>query len=199
MLRAQTLVTLKEYHSALFDVNRLIELNPSSEVYQNLEARLKTQVVLPRQICNNNYRPSPLHVFVEVPHILLYFVILLVKESPSHQYLKLKPSQKRKMKTKMKRIMKITKMKNVFHRDQKETIQSMMMKIRKVKNVGHRDQKETIQSMMMMIRKVKNVFHRHQKETIAITQRNLCLKMRLEILKPLKLASLSFKLKAPRR
>ncbi|KAL2473225.1 Tetratricopeptide repeat (TPR)-like superfamily protein [Forsythia ovata] len=31
MLRAQTLVTLKEYHSALFDVNRLIELNPSSE------------------------------------------------------------------------------------------------------------------------------------------------------------------------
>jgi len=47
MLRAQTLVTLKEYHSALFDVNRLIELNPSSEVYQNLEARLKTQLVLP--------------------------------------------------------------------------------------------------------------------------------------------------------
>lgn len=45
MLRAQTLVTLKEYHSALFDVNRLIELNPSSEVYQNLQARLKTQVV----------------------------------------------------------------------------------------------------------------------------------------------------------
>ncbi|KAF5781423.1 putative tetratricopeptide-like helical domain superfamily [Helianthus annuus] len=46
MLRAQTLVTLKEYHSALFDVNRLIELNPSSEVYQNLEARLKTQLSL---------------------------------------------------------------------------------------------------------------------------------------------------------
>ncbi|KAK3033124.1 hypothetical protein RJ639_036483 [Escallonia herrerae] len=36
MLRAQTLVTLKEYNSALFDVNRLLELNPSSEVYQNL-------------------------------------------------------------------------------------------------------------------------------------------------------------------
>lgn len=47
MLRAQTLVTLKEYHSALFDVNRLIELNPSSEVYQNLQARLKTQLVEP--------------------------------------------------------------------------------------------------------------------------------------------------------
>lgn len=47
MLRAQTLVTLKEYHSALFDVNRLMELNPSSEVYQNLQARLKTQVVVP--------------------------------------------------------------------------------------------------------------------------------------------------------
>lgn len=47
MLRAQTLVTLKEYNSALFDVNRLIELNPSSEVYQNLQARLKTQVVGP--------------------------------------------------------------------------------------------------------------------------------------------------------
>ncbi|KAL2245119.1 UNVERIFIED_CONTAM: Protein unc-45 A [Sesamum indicum] len=46
MLRAQTLVTLKEYHSALFDVNRLIELNPSSEVYQNLQARLKTQLVV---------------------------------------------------------------------------------------------------------------------------------------------------------
>ncbi|KAK4439589.1 protein unc-45A [Sesamum alatum] len=46
MLRAQTLVTLKEYHSALFDVNRLIELNPSSEVYQNLQARLKTQLSL---------------------------------------------------------------------------------------------------------------------------------------------------------
>ncbi|XP_076900238.1 uncharacterized protein LOC143554350 [Bidens hawaiensis] len=46
MLRAQTLVTLKQYHSALFDVNRLIELNPSSEVYQNLEARLKTQLSL---------------------------------------------------------------------------------------------------------------------------------------------------------
>ncbi|TQE08753.1 hypothetical protein C1H46_005601 [Malus baccata] len=45
MLRAQTLVTLKEYHSALFDVHRLIELNPSSEVYQNLQARLKTQVL----------------------------------------------------------------------------------------------------------------------------------------------------------
>ncbi|KAL2247778.1 UNVERIFIED_CONTAM: Protein unc-45 A [Sesamum indicum] len=38
MLRAQTLVTLKEYHSALFDVNRLMELNPSSEVYRNLQA-----------------------------------------------------------------------------------------------------------------------------------------------------------------
>ncbi|KAF4346233.1 hypothetical protein G4B88_026809 [Cannabis sativa] len=46
MLRAQTLVTLKEYNSALFDVNRLIELNPSSEVYQNLEARLRTQLAL---------------------------------------------------------------------------------------------------------------------------------------------------------
>ncbi|KAL6567635.1 hypothetical protein OROGR_001303 [Orobanche gracilis] len=44
MLRAQTLVTLKQYHSALFDVNRLIELNPSSELYRNLLARLKTQV-----------------------------------------------------------------------------------------------------------------------------------------------------------
>lgn len=48
MLRAQTLVTLKEYHSALFDVNRLIELNPTSEVYQNLQTRLKTQLVHPQ-------------------------------------------------------------------------------------------------------------------------------------------------------
>ncbi|XP_061358165.1 uncharacterized protein LOC133302414 [Gastrolobium bilobum] len=46
MLRAQTLVTLKEYHSALFDVNRLLELNPSSEVYQELQARLRTQLSL---------------------------------------------------------------------------------------------------------------------------------------------------------
>ncbi|KAK4355081.1 hypothetical protein RND71_024052 [Anisodus tanguticus] len=46
MLRAQTLVTLKEYHSAFFDVNRLIELNPSLEMYQNLHARLKTQLSL---------------------------------------------------------------------------------------------------------------------------------------------------------
>jgi len=45
MLRAQTLVTLKEYQSALFDVTRLMELNPDSEVYQNLEARLRTQLV----------------------------------------------------------------------------------------------------------------------------------------------------------
>ncbi|MQL75549.1 hypothetical protein Taro_007916 [Colocasia esculenta] len=46
MLRAQTLVTLKEYQSALFDVNRLMELNPSSDVYRNLQARLKTQLSL---------------------------------------------------------------------------------------------------------------------------------------------------------
>ncbi|AEE33341.1 unnamed protein product [Arabidopsis thaliana] len=46
MLRAQTLVTLKEYQSALFDVTRLMELNPDSEVYQNLEARLRTQLSL---------------------------------------------------------------------------------------------------------------------------------------------------------
>ncbi|KAL5214344.1 hypothetical protein ABZP36_003496 [Zizania latifolia] len=46
MLRAQTLVTQKDYQSALFDVNRLIEINPSSEVYQNLHARLKTQLAL---------------------------------------------------------------------------------------------------------------------------------------------------------
>ncbi|KAL6652030.1 hypothetical protein ACP70R_010955 [Stipagrostis hirtigluma subsp. patula] len=46
MLRAQTLVTLKDYQSALFDVNRLIEINPSSEVYHNLHARLKTQLSL---------------------------------------------------------------------------------------------------------------------------------------------------------
>lgn len=46
MLRAQTLVTLREYQSALFDVNRLLELNPSSEVYLNLQARLKTQLSL---------------------------------------------------------------------------------------------------------------------------------------------------------
>ncbi|KAG8043489.1 hypothetical protein GUJ93_ZPchr0458g22885 [Zizania palustris] len=46
MLRAQTLVSVKDYLSALFDVNRLIEINPSSEVYRNLHARLKTQLAL---------------------------------------------------------------------------------------------------------------------------------------------------------
>lgn len=46
MLRAQTLVTLKDYQSALFDVNRLMELNPSSDVYQNLQSRLRTQLAL---------------------------------------------------------------------------------------------------------------------------------------------------------
>ncbi|KAJ0980783.1 hypothetical protein J5N97_009038 [Dioscorea zingiberensis] len=46
MLRAQTLVTLKEYQSALFDVNRLMELNPSSDVYRNLQTRLRTQLSL---------------------------------------------------------------------------------------------------------------------------------------------------------
>ncbi|GMH10655.1 hypothetical protein Nepgr_012496 [Nepenthes gracilis] len=46
MLRAQTLVTLKEYQCAMFDVNRLLELNPESEVYLNLQSRLKTQLLL---------------------------------------------------------------------------------------------------------------------------------------------------------
>ncbi|GAB2276451.1 hypothetical protein Dimus_011176 [Dionaea muscipula] len=46
MLRAQTLVALKEYQCALFDVNRLLELNPESEVYTNLQSRLKTQLSL---------------------------------------------------------------------------------------------------------------------------------------------------------
>ncbi|CAM6016128.1 unnamed protein product [Sphagnum balticum] len=46
MLRAQTLVAMKDYHSALFDVNRLLELNPSSEVYHSLQARLRTQLAL---------------------------------------------------------------------------------------------------------------------------------------------------------
>lgn len=46
MLRAQTLVALKDYHSALFDVNRLLEINPDSEVYHNLQTRLKTQMAL---------------------------------------------------------------------------------------------------------------------------------------------------------
>ncbi|XP_010462478.1 PREDICTED: mitochondrial import receptor subunit TOM34 [Camelina sativa] len=46
MLRAQTLVTLKDYQSALFDVTRLLELNPDSEVYLNLESRLRTQLSL---------------------------------------------------------------------------------------------------------------------------------------------------------
>ncbi|KAL5176014.1 Protein unc-45 A [Glycine soja] len=54
MLRAQTLVTLKEYHSALFDVNRLLELNPSSEVYQNLQARLKTQLLAGRTLIKHS-------------------------------------------------------------------------------------------------------------------------------------------------
>eukprot|EP00246_Nothoceros_aenigmaticus_P016183 TRINITY_DN715_c0_g1_i2.p1 TRINITY_DN715_c0_g1~~TRINITY_DN715_c0_g1_i2.p1 ORF type:complete len:225 (+),score=33.30 TRINITY_DN715_c0_g1_i2:404-1078(+) len=46
MLRAQTLVALKDYQSALFDVNRLIEINPSSDAYRNLQARLRSQLAL---------------------------------------------------------------------------------------------------------------------------------------------------------
>lgn len=46
MLRAQTLVAMKDYHSALFDVNRLIEVNPSNDVYRKLQTKLKTQLSL---------------------------------------------------------------------------------------------------------------------------------------------------------
>lgn len=46
MLRAQTFVALKDYQSALFDVNRLIEINPRSDAYRSLQARLRTQLVL---------------------------------------------------------------------------------------------------------------------------------------------------------
>eukprot|EP01018_Ginkgo_biloba_P016590 Gb_26385 [translate_table: standard] len=46
MLRAQTLVAIKDYHSALFDAHRLIEIDPSSNVYRNLQARLKSQLSL---------------------------------------------------------------------------------------------------------------------------------------------------------
>lgn len=46
MLRAQTLVAMKDYHSALFDVNRLLESNPQSDVYRSLQARLRTQLAL---------------------------------------------------------------------------------------------------------------------------------------------------------
>ncbi|KAJ3687403.1 hypothetical protein LUZ61_016567 [Rhynchospora tenuis] len=46
MLRAQTLVTLRDYQSALFDVNRLININPHSDIYHDLHARLKTQLSL---------------------------------------------------------------------------------------------------------------------------------------------------------
>ncbi|KAJ7520157.1 hypothetical protein O6H91_20G069800 [Diphasiastrum complanatum] len=46
MLRAQTLVALKDYHSALFDVNRLLTLNPTSEVYREFQGRLRTQLAL---------------------------------------------------------------------------------------------------------------------------------------------------------
>jgi tetratricopeptide (TPR) repeat protein len=46
MLRAQTLVAMKDYHSASFDVNRLLEANPNSDVYRTLQARLKTQMAL---------------------------------------------------------------------------------------------------------------------------------------------------------
>eukprot|EP00249_Psilotum_nudum_P006225 c19559_g1_i3 orf=146-817(+) len=46
MLRAQTLVAMKDYHSALFDVNRLTEINPSSDVYCTLQARLRKRLLL---------------------------------------------------------------------------------------------------------------------------------------------------------
>lgn len=74
MLRAQTLVTLKDYQSALFDVNRLMELNPLSDVYRNLQARLKTQLV-----CFFAFFPSKISLSNFTCHSLgessFYFVI----------------------------------------------------------------------------------------------------------------------------
>jgi len=61
MLRAQTLVAMKDYHSALFDVNRLLELNPSSEVYHSLQARLRTQLV-----CHYHLHLEHKHLSVKV-------------------------------------------------------------------------------------------------------------------------------------
>jgi len=61
MLRAQTLVAMKDYHSALFDVNRLLELNPSSEVYHSLQARLRTQLV-----CHYHLHLEHIHLSVKV-------------------------------------------------------------------------------------------------------------------------------------
>lgn len=71
MLRAQTLVTLKEYHAALFDVSRLIDLNPESDVYQNLQARLKTQMV-----CSFPSDIMFLCLFSMFTDILVLFIVL---------------------------------------------------------------------------------------------------------------------------
>ncbi|KAL5553713.1 hypothetical protein UlMin_041114 [Ulmus minor] len=59
MLRAQTLVTHKEYHSALFDVNWLIELNPSSEVYQILKAPFENTIGTFRFLSAKSLAPIP--------------------------------------------------------------------------------------------------------------------------------------------
>ncbi|EFJ06393.1 hypothetical protein SELMODRAFT_162336 [Selaginella moellendorffii] len=59
MLRAQTLVIMKDYHSALFDVNRLLEIDPSSPAYKNLQARVKTQLALdPIPEAENEFMPE---------------------------------------------------------------------------------------------------------------------------------------------
>lgn len=72
MLRAQTLVTLKDYQSALFDVNRLMELNPLSDVYRNLQARLKTQLV-----CFFAFFPVKSHFLIlHVTHLVRVHFIL---------------------------------------------------------------------------------------------------------------------------
>lgn len=46
LLRSQILVTLKDYQPALFDVNKLIELDPLSDLCRNLQTCLKTQLLI---------------------------------------------------------------------------------------------------------------------------------------------------------
>lgn len=80
MLRAQTLVTLKEYQCALFDVNRLIEINPSSDVYRNLQARLKTQLVCCLSLLHYSYYATISRRFT------LHVTYLNLGNSVSHMY-----------------------------------------------------------------------------------------------------------------
>ncbi|XP_002965223.2 mitochondrial import receptor subunit TOM34 isoform X2 [Selaginella moellendorffii] len=89
MLRAQTLIALKEYQSALFDVTRLLEINPKVPAYRELEARLRTQMTLaPIPECEEECPSSPA---AEALHSFSPTTVL-----PNEQHKELEEAEKKK-------------------------------------------------------------------------------------------------------